>query len=87
MITHVAIRFQNKIYSLPAPNRHHHIIKEIVKQTGAQYVDAHDDDQGFLDEHNNYYNRQDALKHALDNNQVKNVNDIRAGLLFSEDLW
>ncbi len=26
MITHVAIRFQGKVYSLPAPNRHHDVI-------------------------------------------------------------
>jgi len=39
-ITHVAIRHQGKIWSLPKPNRHHHIISLIVRETKCSYVDA-----------------------------------------------
>lgn len=85
MITHVAIRFRNEIYSLPPPNRHHHIIWEIAKILNIESVDL--EEQGFLDETGKFYNRQDALAHALICNQVKNIALIRAGRLFSEDLW
>lgn len=34
LITHVAIRYKNKIYSLPKPNRHFHLINLIHKETG-----------------------------------------------------
>jgi len=86
-ITHVAIRFRGKIYSLPAPNRHHHVIADIVRQTGVNCVDSYGENQGFLDEHGNYLNRHQALINALDNKQVKNVKEIRMNLLFSEDVW
>lgn len=86
-ITHVALRFEGLIYSLPAPNRHHHVIRHIVETTGAECVDAYDDDQGFLDEDGNYLNRTEALVSALINNQVKDQSKIRMGMLFSEDVW
>lgn len=87
MITHVAIRFHGKIYSLPAPNRHHDVIRHIAEETGARFVDAHGEDQGFLDDKGQYYNRKQALVHALINNQVKDPNNIRLQMLFSEDVW
>lgn len=86
-ITDVAIRFRGKIYSLPAPNRHHHIIWHIADKLCITNVDAHDDDQGFLDENGEYLTREKALERALETNQIKNMNNIRAGMLFSEDLW
>lgn len=84
-ITHVAIRFQGKVWSLPAPNRHHHVIQYIVEQTGVDYVDG--DEQGFLDADGNYLTRQQALEAALVNGQVKDPSNIKANRLFSEDVW
>jgi len=75
------------IYSLPAPNRHHHVIFHIVDSTGVSYVDAHGEDQGFLDEDGCYLNRHQALVSALQNNQVKDLSQIRLSMLFSEDVW
>lgn len=86
-ITHVAIRFKGEIYSLPAPNRHHHVIWHIIEKTGVESVDTHGEDQGFLDESGEYLNRKQALVSAKINNQIKNLNDIRCGTLFSEDVW
>ena len=86
-ITHVAIRFGGEMYSLPAPNRHHHIIWHIADKLCINNVDASEDDQGFLDEDGNYLTREQALERALETNQVKDINNIRAGILFSEDLW
>lgn len=86
LITHVAIRCNGKVYSLPKPNRHHHVIWMIAKEIDNR-VDASGDDQGFLDENGVYYDRRSALILALKNNQVKDMKDIRAGRLFSENLW
>ena len=70
-ITHVAIRFQGKVFSLPAPNRHHDVIRKIAEETDAERCDAHGDDQGFLDESGRYLMRGQALISALLNGQVK----------------
>ena len=85
MITHVAIRFRDQIWSLPRPNRHHHVIRMIVEKTNCETVC--DDEQGFLDDTGQFLTREEALKVALQHNQVKDVNDIRCGMLFSEDVW
>jgi hypothetical protein len=87
MITHVAIRFRGKIYSLPAPNRHHHIIRMIVEQTGAETVDGPSNDQGFLDESGTYYNRKQALAHAQYFGQIIDESKVYADILTSENVW
>lgn len=86
-ITHVAVRFRGKVYSLLPPNRHHHVLWMIAEETGAKLVDVNGDNQGFLDETGRYLTREQALVSALANKQVKDENDIRAGQLFSEDVW
>lgn len=50
-----------------------------------QSVDYKQIEQGFLDEHGNFYNRIDAKKHAQEFNQLKE--NTRYTELFSEDLW
>lgn len=86
-ITHVAIRFKGTIYSLPAPNRHDDVIFHIVETTEATYVNAHGEDQGFLDESGRYLNRKQALVSALINNQIKDRSKIIGHRLYSENLW
>lgn len=86
-ITHVAVRFGGEIYSLPAPNRHHHVIQMIYDKFGDDVTDISGENQGFLDASGVYLIREEALISALENKQVKNENDIRAGQLFSEDVW
>lgn len=87
-ITHVAIRFEGVTYSLPAPNRHHDVIRHIAETTGAATVDAHGDDQGFLDESGRYLNRKQALISAELNDQLKeNSLGEKLGELYSEDVW
>ena len=88
MITHVAIRFQGKVYSLPPPNRHHDVIRLIVEQTGVKYVDAHGDDQGFLASDGLYWRREDALRIARECGQLKPGGlGEKLGELYSEDVW
>ncbi len=85
-VTHVAIRFQSKIWSLPAPNRHHHVIRHIVESTDVKHVDCYDEDQGFLDETGRYLTRKQALVSATENEQILKKTSP-AHLLFSEDVW
>ena len=87
MITHVAIQFRGVLYSLPKPNRHHHIISNIVMETGVDYVSFGESIQGFLDDQGNFLNRKQALRHALLNNQVLDKKKVFAGDLTSENLW
>ncbi len=88
MITHVAIRFQGNVYSLPAPNRHHHVIRLIVEQTGVKYVDSRDDDQGFLIDGGEYVRRKPALRVARECGQLKPGGmGEKLGKLYSEDVW
>lgn len=86
-LTHVAIRFRGVVYSLPAPNRHHHVIGEIIRLTGVETVDAPTDDQGFLDENGTFLNSHQALVSAKLFDQLKPGTVIRAERLFSEDVW
>lgn len=43
--------------------------------------------QGFLTNHNRFVDRKEALKIALDNNQVLDLKEIRGDELYSEDLY
>ena len=88
MITHVAIRYQGKVYSLPPPNRHHDMIRLIVAETGIKYVDARDDDQGFLIDGETYCRRRAALRIACAVGQLKpGCMGAKLGRLYSEDVW
>lgn len=79
-ITHVAIQYNGKVYSLPKPNRHHHVIRMIGGIHGPNM-------QGFLDNDGRFLDRKAALRVALAAGQVLDPVDIRANQLFSEDLW
>lgn len=79
-ITHVAIQYEGKTYSLPKPNRHHHVIRIIGGISGP-------DVQGFLDSDGKFLTREEAVTVALAAGQIKNTHAIRAGELFSEDIW
>lgn len=87
-ITHVAIRFQGRVWSLPKPARHSDVISLIhTVDPTVTTVNAYEDDQGFLDSDGRYLNRRQALYNAQKNNQLKPGITIRAGRLFSEDVW
>lgn len=60
-ITHVALRFRDRVWSLPRPYRHHNIIRMIVwLDPDVDHVDAYGDDQGFLDASGRYLTRAQA---------------------------
>lgn len=83
-ITHVAIKYGSKVYSLPKPNRHHHIIRMIGRMRGPNT-------QGFLDDQGKFLDRRAAYKIAAANGQLDRSNHgpgaYQGDELFSEDLW
>lgn len=81
MIVAVAIWNDGKLYSLPRPNRHHHVIRLIYKETGAALLD---DEQGFLDDEGYFLTREQAHKIAVECGQVRRQ---LPPILFSEDVW
>lgn len=86
-LTHVAIRFEDQIWSLPRPFRHHHIIRLIINmRPEVETVDGAPEDQGFLDSRGQYLNRRQALVNAELHGQLKDGKLI-GSVLTSEDLW
>lgn len=83
-ITHVALIFNGKVWSLPRPYRHHHIIRTIVALGEAEKVDSQS--QGFLDDMGRYVSRQRAFEIVKRNGQLP-TGIIIGGVLTSEDLW
>jgi ethanolamine utilization microcompartment shell protein EutL len=80
-ITHVALKDGNKIYSLPAPNRHHNVIG-MIGGTHGQEV------QGFLDANGVFLNRKQAFVVAQMTGQLnRQPFGYQGPELFSEDLW
>lgn len=82
-ITHVAIKHAGKVHSLPAPNRHHHVIRAMGGIPGP-------DIQGFLDDTGRFLTRKQAFRLASANGQIIRPTDpstYQGDQLFSEDLW
>ena len=85
-ITHVAISYAGRIWSLPAPNRHHDVIRFIAKETGSGLYGPHS--EGFLTENGTYLDRITARHLAEGNGQFKReAGGTQSAELFSEDLW
>lgn len=85
-ITHVAISYAGRIWSLPAPNRHHDVIRLIAKETGAGMYGPHS--EGFLTENGTYLDRRSARWLAASTGQFKRAaGGTQSEELFSEDLW
>jgi hypothetical protein len=82
LITHVAIIYNGKVYSLPEPNRHHHVTGLIGGIKGLST-------QGSLDQNGRFLNRREAYDLAISTGQLnRKANWGYVGdSLFSEDLW
>ena len=88
MIVKAAVKImdlrQNKEWVIPCM-RHcdaFYILKEFGYKKNIDYREIA---QGFLDEHDNFYDRLAAKKHAQEFNQLKE--NTRCAELYSEDLW
>ena len=93
MIVSAAVRIydkkQNKEIILPV-HRHCDAFY-ILKELGYSKDDfkSNQNDQGFLDEHDKFYNRVEAWKHAWWHHQIQADEEEyhQCKELFSEDLW
>jgi hypothetical protein len=74
MITHVAILdSQGNVWSLPRPNRHHHVIHHMHAQTGdreACRVLLRSHTQGFVNGYGQFLDRRAAFLEAIACDQV-----------------
>ena len=85
-ITHVAIKYAGRVWSLPAPNRHHDVIRMIAEDTGEGISGP--DTQGFLEETGKFLSRTEAFVLASENGQLRREPcGYQGPKLFSEDLW
>lgn len=85
-ITHVAVRYAGKVWSLPAPNRHHNVLRMIVAETGDGIRGP--DEQGFLDESGRFLRRAQAYLVACRTGQInRRPGGYQGTDLYSEDLW
>ena len=82
-ISQVAVRFAGITYSLPAPNRHHHILRIIHAEHRKTWPNV----QGFLDNRGKFLRRNAAARVALAAGQVLDLTCVQPHRLFSEDLW
>lgn len=83
LITHVAVYFEGRIYSLPKPSRH----GEVVRSIGGMYGPSV---QGFLTSQGHFINRRQAMLLARRNGQLNrdmSENSYQGEDLYSEDLW
>lgn len=80
-ITHVAIRYNGNVYTMPAPYRHHDVIRMIGGIAGP-------DVQGFMTNRGDFLTRTEAMKVAVAAGQLKRgPGGYQGPELFSEDLW
>jgi hypothetical protein len=86
-ITHVAIKYDDVIYSLLRPNRHHNVIRLIasINSVGIGGPSI----EGFLDENGEFLNRRGAYIRAQRTGQIirPKQGGYQGGDLYSEDLW
>ncbi len=85
----VSVWYVGYEYRLPAPNRHHDVIRYIANMMMAldpTWKGPIVGQQGFYDSDGRYLSRKDALTLALCNGQFKSPM-VTAGECFSEDLW
>ena len=85
-IVSAAVCYQGVIFSLPAPNRHHHIL-HAMHQMGLP--NSSHREQGFLTDEGRYIDRLGALEVAQAADQIisNETTWVPAIGLFTEDLW
>lgn len=90
MITDVAIRQDENIYSLPRPARHHHVIWYMgmpLDEGGLGLPIPIEGEQGFLTNTGEFVDRKQAKIIAQQCGQILPGREERSDELFSEDVW
>lgn len=83
MIYQTAIRFRGKIWTLPRPARHNHVMSEILKHyENDKSVYIRQDMQGFITDAGEFVDRNVAGVIAYHCKQIDRIKK-----LFSEDVW
>ena len=82
-ITHTAVRFEGRVHSLPAPHRHHHVLRLIYRECGRKAIGK----EGFLDNCGKFLSREEALHIARAAGQILDLKLVRGVKLYSENLW
>jgi len=82
-ITGVAVRANGKLYKLPKPNRHHHVLGLIHKETKKEVFA---EEEGFITSLGRYVNRKEAYRIAKAANQFL-PRHFNSGELYSECVW
>jgi len=83
MIVSAAIREGSLVYALPAPARHHDIIRYMVHERSV--VPPVKGTQGFIDSDRGFVGREQAMDIAEAMGQLKEP--ANSTQLFTEDLW
>jgi hypothetical protein len=78
-----ALMIKDRVYSLPAPARHAHVMRWIVIAVGSEAVMRAD--QGFVTSTGRFVERVEAGEIAVACGQVEKLN--WPDNLYSEDLW
>jgi len=88
-IVRAAMRHRGKVYDVPAPGRHHHVIRLICSMGEASTSAPVTDDGGFLTSAGRYVDREEAWTIAEAAGQLleRAPTDHRGGCLYSEDVW
>ena len=84
-ITGVGIIVDGKLYSLPKPNRHHHLFNIAFQDKGSDTTIV-PESQGFITSLGRYVSREEALTLAKRANQLFDRH-LHATQLFSESVW
>jgi hypothetical protein len=87
-ITHVAIWFDGKVWKLPAPNRHIHVVQHIIKVTGKGLCGP--STYGFTTESGGFLSRKAAFALAIQTGQISStIAAMQSNIdeLYSEDIW
>jgi hypothetical protein len=79
LIVRVAIKKDDIIFIGELNQRHSHLLCNSLLPFGYLKYGIH----GFVDEYHNFYNREEANKHAFDCGQI----DKPGNCLISEELW
>lgn len=85
-LTGVALNWKGRVYTLPAPNRHHQLLAHATEILELPREACNVENQGFVTSSGRFVDRKEALGIARAAKQVRR--DIgRAKVLFSEDVW
>lgn len=92
-ITHVATAYEGVVYSMPRPARHSDIWVNLHKIH--ETVILKNEKRGFLDSNGEWLTREGAFYRAQLTGQIKISSEwkenhpgkLKAGILYSEDLW